>query len=239
MSLLSLFDPAVVLVHTGLIAIASGLDPVLGGASVAVALMLVTVVVRAGLLPLAVAVLRGERARQALTPELDRLRRRHGQDPARLMREQQAAYRAAGISPFAGMLPALAQGPALFVVYRLAQVTTIGAVPNVVLTANLFGAPLSAHLPALLTSPLGAPALVALALLVGLIAVAAGTSRQQVRRLRASSTGEIAPVSLTLARLLPYGSVLMAAVVPVAVSLYLLTSATWMLAERALLPRWF
>ena len=170
---------------------------------------------------------------------IDRLRRRHGQDPARLMREQQAAYRAAGISPFAGMLPALAQGPALFVVYRLAQVTTIGAVPNVVLTANLFGAPLSAHLPALLTSALGAPALVALALLVGLIAVAAGTSRQQVRRLRASSTGEIAPVSLTLARLLPYGSVLMAAVVPVAVSLYLLTSATWMLAERALLPRWF
>src|SRR6187549_2008949 len=176
MSLLSLFDPAVVLVHTGLIAIASGLDPVLGGASVAVALMLVTVVVRAGLLPLAVAVLRGERARQALTPELDRLRRRHGQDPARLLREQQAAYRAAGVSPFAGMGPALAQGPVLFVVYRLCQVTTIGAVPNVVLTANLFGAPLSAHLPMLLASPLGAPALVAFVLVAALLAVAFGTS---------------------------------------------------------------
>jgi YidC/Oxa1 family membrane protein insertase len=236
MSVFSLFDPAVALVHTGLTTIASGLDPLLGGASVAVALMLVTVVVRACLLPLAVSVLKAERARRALAPELDRLRRRHRQDPARLLSEQQAAYREAGVSPFAGLLPALAQGPALYVIYRLCQLTTIGAGPNVVLTAGLFGAPLSAHLPALLAAgPIGVPIL----LLAGLLAVAVATSRQQVRRLRATTTGEIAPMSLTVARVLPYGTVLMAAVVPMAVSIYLLTSTTWMLAERAVLPRFF
>src|SRR6187549_748098 len=138
MSPFSLLDPAVVLVHTGLTALATDLTPALGGAAVAVALVLVTLLVRACLLPLSLLVLRAERGRQALAPELDRLRRRHQKDPARLLAEQQAAYRKAGISPFAGLLPGLAQGPALFVVYRLCRLSLIAGVPNTVLAASLF-----------------------------------------------------------------------------------------------------
>src|SRR3954454_9157075 len=147
MSVLSLLDPAVTLIHTGLTALAAGLHPVLGGAAVAVALVLVTVLVRAALLPLAVSVLRAERSRQALAPELARLRQRHANDPSRLARELQAAHQNAGVSPLAGLWPALAQGPALFVIYRLCKLPVIGGVPNAVLAANLFGAPLAAHLP--------------------------------------------------------------------------------------------
>jgi YidC/Oxa1 family membrane protein insertase len=241
MSLLSIFDPGVALVHTALTAIASGLEPVLGGASVAVALVLVTMLVRAALLPLAVSVLRAERGRQALAPELARLRRRHADDPARLLQELQAAHREAGISPLGGLLPALAQGPALFVIYRICQLPMIGGVPNTVLSAGLFGVPLSAHLPGLLLTAglVGAPTVLGAGLLGALLLVAYASSRQQVARVRTLATGEIPPLQLLLARVLPFSTVAVAAVVPVAVSLYLLTSTTWMLAERAVLPRIF
>jgi len=241
MSVFSLFDPAVVLIHTGLTTLASGLEPVLGGAAVAVALVLVTMLVRACLLPLALSVLRAERARQTLAPELARLRSRHANDPARLLRELQAAHQAAGISPLAGMLPALAQGPALFVIYRLCKLPVIGGVPNAVLAANLFGAPLAAHLPGLVLTAglLTAPTLVAVLLATAMLLVAYASSRQQVQRLRATATGEVPALQLVIARVLPFGTVAAAAVVPVAVSLYLLTSSTWMLAERAVLPRIF
>jgi hypothetical protein len=61
MSLSSVFDvfnPALALLHSGLATLAGALPPVLGGAEVAVALVLITCVVRACLLPLAVSVLR-------------------------------------------------------------------------------------------------------------------------------------------------------------------------------------
>lgn len=241
MSLLSLFDPALVVVHIGLTTLADGLQPVLGGASVAVALVLVTMIVRACLLPLAVSVLRAERVRKTLAPELARLRKRHADDPARLVREVQAAHHKAGIGPFAGMLPALAQGPALFVIYRLCKLPLIGAVPNAVLAANLFGTPLAAHLPGLVLTAgiLSAPMLVAVVLVAALLLVAYASSRQQVRRLRAAAVGEVPPIQMMIARVLPFGTVAAAAVVPFAVSLYLLTSTTWLLAERAVLPRVF
>jgi len=47
------------------------------------------------------------------------------------------------------------------------------------------------------------------------------------------SIGQIAPVQLFLARVLPFGTVAVAAVVPVAVSLYLLTSTAWSAAIRS------
>jgi YidC/Oxa1 family membrane protein insertase len=238
---LSLLDPAVTVVHSGLTLLAAGLQPVLGGAAVAVALVLVTLVVKACLLPLAIRVLNAERARRTLAPELDRLRRRHQKDPARLARELQAAHRDAGISPFAGLMPALAQGPALFLIYRMCLLPLIGGVPNVVLTANLFGLPLAAHLPGLVLTAgaLTTSTLVAVLVVAALLLVAYASSRQQVRRLRAATIGEIAPAQLLMARVMPFGTVAVAAVVPFAVSLYLLTSTTWTLAERALLPRIF
>jgi YidC/Oxa1 family membrane protein insertase len=241
MSLFSLFDPAVALVHTGLAALATDLEPMLGGAGVALALVLTTVVVRACLLPLSVAVLRAERARLTLAPELARLRARHAKDPVRMSRELQAAHREAGISPLAGMLPALAQAPALFVIYRLCTLPLVAGAPNVVLAANLFGAPLAAHLPGLVLTAgvVSVPTLLAVLLVAAMLLVAYASSGQQVRRLQAAAGGEIAPAQLLIARMLPFGAVAAAAVVPFAVSLYLLTSTTWMLAERAVLPRIF
>jgi YidC/Oxa1 family membrane protein insertase len=241
MSVLSLFDPAVALVHAGLTALAQSLEPVLGPAAVAVALILVTMIVRAALVPLSLSVLRAERARRTLAPDLHRLRRRYADDQVRLVQEIQTLHREAGISPFAGLLPALAQGPALFVIYRMCQLTLIGGAANTVLAAGLFGVPLAAHLPGLVvTAGLISSSTLVAGLLVGaLLLVAWASSRQQVRRMQAAAVDEIPPIQLLLARVLPFGTVLVAAMVPFAVSLYLLTSTTWMLAERAVLPRIF
>jgi YidC/Oxa1 family membrane protein insertase len=239
MSLYSLFDPALVLAHATLTAVASALQPRAGGFSVALALVILTLIARLCLLPFAVSVLRAERARVALAPELARLRKRHASDPSRLLRELQAAHRRAGISPLAGMLPALAQAPVLFVVYRLCRVPLIAGAPNTVLAANLLGAPLATHGPAVVLSAglFSGPTLVVIGLLLALALVAYRSSVQQGQRVRASTVGEVSPLQLGLARLMPFGAVAAALVVPLAVALYLLTSTTWAVAERALLPR--
>jgi YidC/Oxa1 family membrane protein insertase len=156
-----------------------------------------------------------------------------------LARELQAAYRGAGVSPFAGLLPALAQAPPLFVVYRLCVLPVIAGAPNAVLAANLLGVAMTAHAPAVIAAAglLGGPTLVVLVLLLALLAVALTSSRQVVRRIRDGAVGEVPPSQLLLARVLPFGTVAAVLVVPVAVSIYLLTSTTWTLAERAVLAR--
>jgi len=241
MSLLAVLNPALDLTYSILTTVSSGVRPLVGGASVALALVIVTLLARACLLPLAVSVLRAERAKQALAPTLERIRRRYGRDSARLTRELQAAYRKAGVSPLAGMLPALAQAPVMIIVYRLGKVPVIAGTKNVVLAARLFTAPLGGHgLGVIATAGIFAsPSLVVLALVVVLIVLAHFSSRQQVRRIKAATIGEVPAMQLMIARITPYGTVLTAAVVPLAVSLYLVTSTAWLLAERAILPRMF
>jgi YidC/Oxa1 family membrane protein insertase len=236
MSVLAVLDPAVELVHTALSGLAAVLRPGLGGASVAVALVLITMAVRLALVPLSIRVLHAERARRELAPAVRRARRRWAGDRARLARELQSIHAEAGVSPVAGLVPSLTQGLAMVSVYRLCRLPLIGGVPNSVLGAGFLGVPLSAHLPGLIITAGAGPAVVGLILLAALVLVARLTSAQQVRRMRESGA-EVSALNLTVARLAPYGTVLAAAVVPVAVSLYLLTSTAWMVAERAVLPR--
>lgn len=74
------------------------------GGSVGAGVVAVSVAVRLALLPLTLRLARQARARQArlaaLAPELERLKRRHGADPVRLMRETQALYAAHGVRAF-------------------------------------------------------------------------------------------------------------------------------------------
>lgn len=210
MSVLSVLDPAVHRLHQLLTTIAD----VLPGPPVArlvLALVILTFVVRAALLPLAVKAFRSNRARSALQPEVERLRNKHGKDRERFTQELMAAHRRAGVSPFAGLGPSLAQLPILMTLYRL---------------VTMIGAPLSAHwVPTLAAAGLvSTPAALFVALLLALLALAWASSRQ-------------AKEGPPLLRLLPYGTVAFAAVAPLAVSVYLLSTTTWSVAERALLPR--
>jgi YidC/Oxa1 family membrane protein insertase len=91
---------------------------------------------------------------------------------------------------------------------------------------------------------LGAAGLIsapAVAFGVLLLAVAWLSSRQAARQVAITGPGGAPgqPGSGTvrrLARLLPHGTVAFATIAPVAVGCYLLTTTTWTLADRAVLP---
>jgi YidC/Oxa1 family membrane protein insertase len=237
MSPYTLLDPLVRVGYTALTGIAAAFPGPTGGPALAAAIVLLTLALRAGLLPVAVAAQRAGRARAALAPELDRLRRRYGRDRARLAAELTAAYRRAGVSPLAGIRPALVQLAALTTMYRIIVVRAVAGQPNAILHATLLGAPLAQHWPAVLAAAAGpGPAVLFAAVLAALLAVAWGSSRVTARLAAADGAGQ-PPALARLVRLLPYGTVGFAALAPVAVSGYLLASTACTLAERLLLSR--
>jgi YidC/Oxa1 family membrane protein insertase len=137
MSLLSAFSAVVGAAHSVIEGLAALLVPAAGGFAAALAIVVFTVSVRALISPLTYLQVRGERRRQALAPQVDHLRARHGDDPARLAAETFALHRANGAGLLVTLLPALAQAPFFMVMYRVALAPPAGA---------LFGVPLTAHL---------------------------------------------------------------------------------------------
>jgi YidC/Oxa1 family membrane protein insertase len=209
MSALSVLDPAARPLHDLLTSVAAALPgpPV---AQLVQALVLLTLLIRVALLPLAVRAHRASSARAALAPEIALLRAKHGKDRERLSQELLAAHRRAGISPLAGLGPVLLQAPVVMTLYR---------------AVTLIGAPLSAHwLPTVAAAGfVSTPGLLLVVLLLTLSALATLSARQVKE----------GPAVL---RVLPYGTVAFAAVAPLAVSVYLLSTTAWSVAERAVLP---
>ncbi|MEV4518857.1 membrane protein insertase YidC [Micromonospora sp. BL1] len=218
--------------------LADVLAPLTGGAATAAAIVLFTVGVRLLISPLTVAQVRGERRRTALAPEVRELQRRYADDPARLQSEVFALYRNAGASPVAGCLPALLQAPFFLVMYRL--FATGDGAPEL-LGERLAGVPLGWHLGDGLAGPVP---LVFGVLLAALLALAWWSSRRMRRA--AAATGTVAgtptegPGAAVLGRLLPllpYATVLVALVVPLAAVLYLVTTTAWTALEQVVLRR--
>ncbi|MBQ1046400.1 YidC/Oxa1 family membrane protein insertase [Micromonospora sp. C72] len=218
--------------------LADVLAPLTGGAATAAAIVLFTVAVRLLISPLTVAQVRGERRRTALAPEVRELQRRYADDPARLQSEVFALYRNAGASPVAGCLPALLQAPFFLVMYRV--FATGDGAPQL-LGERLAGVPLGWHLGDGLSGPVP---LVFGVLLAVLLALAWWSSRRMRRA--AAATGTVAgtptegPGAAVLGRLLPllpYGTVLVALVVPLAAVLYLVTTTAWTALEQVVLRR--
>ncbi|MGW4110001.1 YidC/Oxa1 family membrane protein insertase [Actinosynnema sp. NPDC004786] len=195
-----------------------------GFATPALAIVAFTVVVRLLMHPLSRAAVRGEKARAALAPEVRALTERYGKDRVKLQEKTMELYRSNNTSLLAGCLPALVQVPFFMVVYRL--VTT----PNPLLDGTLLGVPLGTH-----WFGVWAHTPVFLALFAVLAAVAFGTSRWQAAV--AARAGGPQPPFTRLLRLMPFGTVLIAAVLPLAAGIYLVTTTTWTLLERAFLYR--
>ncbi|HEX8496455.1 MAG TPA: membrane protein insertase YidC [Actinomycetales bacterium] len=244
MSPYDLLDPAVTLAHSLLVTLADAVPEPTGGVAVALAVVALTLLVRAAMLPLAVAGVRADRARRALAPELARIRHRCGTDRERLTAETLAAYRAAGVSPLVGVGPALLQVPVVSTLYRVVVASTVAGGPNLLVGMVVLGAPLTAHWPQLLASAglVSAPAAAAVTVLVVLLLLARASAAQQAARAAEALADGAAPQPAAAARLislLPYATVAVAVVTPVAVSLYLVTSTAWAITERAVLPRLF
>jgi YidC/Oxa1 family membrane protein insertase len=83
----------------------------------ALAVIIVTLLLRACLIPLTRKQLKSSREMQVLQPKLKELQQQYRGDPQRLMEEQRRLYKEHGVSPLSGCLPLLVQMPVLYALY--------------------------------------------------------------------------------------------------------------------------
>lgn len=249
----ALFDDAVRAGYHVLTSVISVLSPLAGGLAGAAAIVAVTIALRLALLPLSYYAVRGQAAQARLLPQLAELQRKYRNQPERLRRELTAVQQREGTSLFAGMAPLLAQWPFFSVLYRLFLTPVISGHPNALLSDQLLGVPLGSRWLAG-AGPFSAHG----AVFLGLFALLALVSWAAVRLARrftaaagataqaAGATARRAPAAPAarpggaagwLTRVLPYLTIAIAAFVPLAAGLYLLTTTAWTAAERTVLMR--
>src|SRR5215471_16716531 len=218
---------------------ASSLTPLLGGLAAAAAIVGFTMAMRLLLLPLSYRATRGMAAQARMATLVQGLRKRYAGQPDRLQRELATLYQAEGTSMFAGCLPLLVQWPAFSVLSLLFRSSQVGGAPNTLLTHHLFAAPLAGYWLGG-AGPLSAQG----AVFAGLFVLLAGIGWLSARMARRAGspgavpgTGAASGTAAALVRLLPFATVAIAAFVPLAAGLYLATSTSWTLAERAVFGR--
>lgn len=89
-----------------------------------VAIIIFTVLIRSILLPLTLPSLKAQKKMRELTPELNKLKKKHA-DKAELQKAQLALYQRHNVNPLAGCLPQVAQIVVLILLYR-ALITFLG-----------------------------------------------------------------------------------------------------------------
>ncbi|HEU5419620.1 MAG TPA: membrane protein insertase YidC [Streptosporangiaceae bacterium] len=251
--MLGFLDAGVSVAYYVVTALVQFLTPVAGPLAAVAAIVVFTIAIRLALVPLSYFAMRGQAAQARLQPQVQDLRRRYARQPDKLQRELAELYRREGRGLLTGCLPLLAQLPFFSIMYRLFLSPQVGGHANDLLAHHLLGAPLGLHWTAAVLSTQGL-------VFIGLFALLAGVgwaSARLARRLGqpglaaplpARPAGPAAPASAgpaaaaerlaaRLARVLPYITVVVAMFVPLAAGLYLLTTTSWTVAERAILGR--
>ncbi|MBF4563142.1 membrane protein insertase YidC [Microbacterium sp. VKM Ac-2870] len=240
MDLLSLPPVAAMLDLTasGLMTLITFLTPVAGPLSAALAVVLLTLVVRAALVPVGIAQAKAEQTRARLAPRLRTLQTRHRNDRERLQRETMKLYRDEGASPFAGCLPLLLQAPVVGLVYAVFLHTSIAGHDNPLLGQTLFGVPLGRGFVSAVAEQSLDPATVAVTgAIVVALAVIAELTRRLLRPPAPASDQTAVGVPPAFVGALPFVTAVIALFVPTAAALYLLTTSAWTLGQRLILRR--
>ncbi len=217
------------------LALAGAFTPLLGGLAVAAAMVLFTIMVRLLVLSLSYYAFRGQRAQARIAPRVQELYKCHSGQPERLQRELSALYAEEKAGMLTGCLPALLQIPFFTVVYRLFLSGTVNGGPNLLLHQRLFSASLGSHWLSG-AGPWSGQGLVFLAVFALLILVAWLSTRAARRWATPAPSQQQGAVGFLL-RVLPFATVALAALVPLAAGLYLLTTTAWSAAERAVFHR--
>jgi YidC/Oxa1 family membrane protein insertase len=89
------------------------------GASWALSIIGLTLVIRAALIPLFVKQIKSSRNMQLLQPRVKELQKKYGHDREKLAQEQMALYKETGTNPFASCLPLILQMPIFLALFRL------------------------------------------------------------------------------------------------------------------------
>jgi YidC/Oxa1 family membrane protein insertase len=211
--------------HSVVAGLISIFDPFLGATSATAAIVALVVAVRTVLIPLGYAQVRAELIRSRLAPEVREIQRKYRTNPERLRRELAALCAREQTTPLAGCLPALAQAPVFTVLYGLFLVPEIDGQVNSLLGQSLAGVPLGAHFADVATGP----ETLVFAALFALLGLVAWATRRITAMVDAPGAG--------LVRWLPFGTLVVAAFVPLAAGIYLLASTAWTVGERVTLRR--
>lgn len=214
--------------------LAQVLTPLTGGLATAAAIIVFTIAVRLLLSPLSLLGMRGQARIAAIQPRIQELRARYSRQPDKLQAELGSLYAQEAGGMLAGCLPLLLQLPFFSVMYRLFLSGTISGKANGLLSRTLFGTPLGSHWLSG-AGPVSTQGLVFLGLfaLLGLV----GYLSARLARAPAPVQGPQPAIMGTITRVLPYTTLVIAAFVPLAAGIYLVTSACWTAAERAVLRR--
>jgi YidC/Oxa1 family membrane protein insertase len=220
-------------------ALSHALAPIAGSASAALAVVALTLIVRALLIPVGMSQVRAEFTRRRLAPKLAELQRTHAADREKLQRKTMELYAEEKASPFAGCLPLVLQAPVLSLVYALFLHPNINGHANALLSEQLFGVPLGTSFVHVLGSGnLSLPIIAVFVAFLAAITVVTAVSRKLLTLPPVQGSASAQPNQLTrVLSFLPFITVVFAAFVPLAAVLYLLTTTSWTVAERVTLRR--
>lgn len=232
-----------------------GMDPH-SGATWALSIVGLVIVMRIILIPLFVKQIRAARGMQMLSPELQALQKKYKgrQDPASreaMSREMMELYRKHGTNPFSSCLPILAQSPIFFALFRvlynmprLAQPAdaenafprdSIGPLTrelaNDFTDATLFGAPLSEWF---LATELTSVRIVTAVLIVAMVATTFFTQKQLTQKNMPASAlqGPMAQQQKMLLYLLPLVFLISGVNFPIGVLIYWTTTNLWSMGQQ-------
>ena len=225
------------------------LEPLAGTAGAALAVVVLTIAVRCLLIPVGLSQVRAGITRRRLAPKITELQTRHKKNPELMQQKVMELYKEEKASPVAGCLPVLAQMPVLMAVYGIFIQSTIGGHANELLNQSLLGVPLNAGFVGLLgTGDLTLVSAGVFAVIVVVIAVVAAMSRHlltpnmpQTPVAPSSSADKPAGPDLSgvmrALSYMPFITAVIALFVPLAATLYLMTTTAWTLGERLVLNR--
>ncbi|MEJ1923442.1 YidC/Oxa1 family membrane protein insertase [Microbacterium sp. KHB019] len=224
--------------YGALTALSAALEPITGTAAAAAAVILVTLLIRALLIPVGISQAKAEQTRARLAPKLHELQKRHKKNPERLQRETMQLYKDENTSPFAGCLPVLLQAPVVGILYTLFLRTDIAGHANELLTHDLFGATLGTSLVHMLfAGPFSLPTLLVYLALIAIMIAVAEVTRRVFRPTPVDDSPLSSPSVLRMMSALHYLTAMFAIFVPLAASLYLTVTVAWTLGQRVILRR--
>lgn len=217
------------------------LEPLAGSAAAAASVVVLTLIVRAVLIPAGIAQAKAEQTRSRLAPKIKALQQRYKRDPERLQRETMKLYADEKTSPLAGCLPMLAQAPVVAVVYTLFLHASIAGHANALLTEQLLGVALGTSFAgAVVSGTVTAATVGVFAGVLVAIAVVAEITRRAFRPPVDESTDASPLAGAGMARLvglLQFTTAVVAMFVPLAAALYLAVTVAWTLGQRLVLRR--
>ena len=213
--------------------------PASNGWSWVLAIVGLTVTIRALLIPLFVRQIKSSRNMQLIQPKVKELQKKYGHDRERLAQETMKLYKETGTNPFASCLPLLLQMPIFLCLFRLVNDAAHSKVKGFLTTtdvqhisnAKIFGARLADTFNGSHDSTVK---IIAAVLVVAMCATTFFTQRQlMAKNMPADAmTGQYAQQQKMLLYVLPVVFAVSGIAFPIAAMLYWTTSNLWTMCQQ-------